>query len=283
MNVFVTGATGYMGGSVAVRLVADGHQVRSLTRDPAKVPALSEAGIDAVVGALDDAGILARGTRYAVRGTRNADAVVNAADADHHAAVEAIFGAAKGTSKVVVHMIYWVTRTAGSAVRYYRNASLSVGDPSARVTVPTAFSIHPRNIPPAPPEFAERFFDVVRWTNQPRGATPERGRNWNCSRLTSGRTSMQSSSGGATGIDRTYRVLWRLEQPGDDPQTPVRSEIRGALSRTANRALSATRELPGDWLTKHFHEYRKVSPPSTPTVTNVPTQCSKPSNGHSWG
>ena len=33
MRVFVTGATGYIGGSVASLLVAAGHAVRGLTRD----------------------------------------------------------------------------------------------------------------------------------------------------------------------------------------------------------------------------------------------------------
>ncbi|WP_214609288.1 NAD-dependent epimerase/dehydratase family protein [Streptomyces malaysiensis] len=34
MHVFVTGASGYIGGTVAVRLLQAGHQVSGLTRDP---------------------------------------------------------------------------------------------------------------------------------------------------------------------------------------------------------------------------------------------------------
>ena len=34
MNIFVTGATGYIGGSVAVRLLRDGHRIRGLVRSP---------------------------------------------------------------------------------------------------------------------------------------------------------------------------------------------------------------------------------------------------------
>ncbi|WP_264857456.1 NAD-dependent epimerase/dehydratase family protein, partial [Burkholderia cenocepacia] len=33
IRIFVTGATGYIGGSVAARLVAAGHVVTGLTRD----------------------------------------------------------------------------------------------------------------------------------------------------------------------------------------------------------------------------------------------------------
>ncbi len=66
-------------------------------------------------------------------------------------------------------MVYWVTETAGSSVRYYRDSSLVAGDPGARVTVPTGFAIFPKDIAPAPRAFAERFFDVVRWTEMPSG------------------------------------------------------------------------------------------------------------------
>ena len=39
MKLFITGATGYIGGSIANRLVAAGHTVRGLVRDPAKTVA----------------------------------------------------------------------------------------------------------------------------------------------------------------------------------------------------------------------------------------------------
>ena len=66
-------------------------------------------------------------------------------------------------------MIYWVTGTAGSAARYYRDASLRQIDQAWRVSAPTGFAIFPRDIHPAPRRFAERFFDVRRWTGMPRG------------------------------------------------------------------------------------------------------------------
>ena len=39
MMVFVTGASGYIGGSIAARLVAAGHRVTGLTRSPEKAEA----------------------------------------------------------------------------------------------------------------------------------------------------------------------------------------------------------------------------------------------------
>ncbi|WP_307874566.1 NmrA family NAD(P)-binding protein [Frankia nepalensis] len=56
----MTGATGNQGGAAAARLLADGWQVRALTRDPAGGPArrLAAAGVQVVVGDLDDRGSL---------------------------------------------------------------------------------------------------------------------------------------------------------------------------------------------------------------------------------
>jgi nucleoside-diphosphate-sugar epimerase len=51
-RVFVTGVTGYLGSSIAARLVAAGYDVHGLTRDPERVPGLSARGIQAVVGSL---------------------------------------------------------------------------------------------------------------------------------------------------------------------------------------------------------------------------------------
>ena len=67
--------------------------------------------------------------------------------------------------------IYWATRTIHSSARlYYEQAH----DPppvleGARVRVPTGFAIFPEDIVPAPRDWAERFFDVGRWTEMPRG------------------------------------------------------------------------------------------------------------------
>jgi nucleoside-diphosphate-sugar epimerase len=102
MHVFVTGATGFIGGSVAVRLRAAGHTVSGLTRGGGKAEKLAESGIEPVIGTLDDSALLAARAR-------DADAVVNAADSDHRGAVEALITGLAGTGKPLVH-------TSGSSI-----------------------------------------------------------------------------------------------------------------------------------------------------------------------
>jgi nucleoside-diphosphate-sugar epimerase len=53
-RVFVTGATGFTGGHLCRRLVAEGHQVRALVRDPARTESLRQLGVDLVSGDLRD-------------------------------------------------------------------------------------------------------------------------------------------------------------------------------------------------------------------------------------
>jgi len=96
MRLFITGATGYIGGSIAVRLVAAGHSVRGLVRDPAKAGLLSARGIEPVPGTLDNEDLLAREARAA-------EGVVNAADADHLRSVQVLLGAMEGSGKPLLH------------------------------------------------------------------------------------------------------------------------------------------------------------------------------------
>lgn len=102
MSVFVTGASGYIGGSLAERLVALGHRVRGLTRREDSAARLAARGIEPVVGSLDDAALLAREARLA-------DAVIDTASADHPASAEALVGALRGSGKALIH-------TSGSSV-----------------------------------------------------------------------------------------------------------------------------------------------------------------------
>jgi uncharacterized protein YbjT (DUF2867 family) len=44
MRVFLTGASGYIGGAVVVKLVNAGAVVRGLVRDPGKAEALAHLG-----------------------------------------------------------------------------------------------------------------------------------------------------------------------------------------------------------------------------------------------
>jgi nucleoside-diphosphate-sugar epimerase len=96
MHVFVTGASGYIGGAVAARLLRAGHTVSGLTRDTAKAEQLAQLGIQPVVGTLDDADLL---TTQA----RDADAVVNAADSDHLGAVQTLIAALAGSDRPLIH------------------------------------------------------------------------------------------------------------------------------------------------------------------------------------
>jgi nucleoside-diphosphate-sugar epimerase len=102
MKIFCTGASGYIGGSVAVHLAAAGHQVTGLVRSADKADAISAFGIEPVMGTLDDAEILSRAAR-------DADVVVNAASADHRGAVTALLDALAGSGKAFIH-------TSGSSI-----------------------------------------------------------------------------------------------------------------------------------------------------------------------
>lgn len=95
MKIFVTGATGYIGGSVAERLVAAGHQVRGLVRSANKIPLLKERGIEAVQGTLDDAEVLAQAAD-------EADAVIHAASADHPGSVVTLVSALERSGKTLI-------------------------------------------------------------------------------------------------------------------------------------------------------------------------------------
>ena len=96
MKIFVTGATGYIGGSIAQRLIALGHQVTGLVRSANKIPPLKERGIEPVLGTLDDAEILAHAADPA-------DAVIHAASADHPASVVTLVSALERSGKTLIY------------------------------------------------------------------------------------------------------------------------------------------------------------------------------------
>src|ERR1700761_7113089 len=58
MRVFVTGATGFIGSAVVKDLIAAGHQVFGLCRDPSKAAALAAAGAEVVNGTVQDEDLL---------------------------------------------------------------------------------------------------------------------------------------------------------------------------------------------------------------------------------
>lgn len=102
MKLFITGAGGYIGGSVAAALLTRGHQLRGLTRNAGSAAQLSALGIEPVLGTLDDAQLLSREARLS-------DGVINTASADHAGAVQALMAGLAGSGKPLLH-------TSGSSV-----------------------------------------------------------------------------------------------------------------------------------------------------------------------
>ena len=102
MKIFITGATGYIGGSLAHRLLAEGHRVTGLVRSEARADQARARGIVPVLGTLDDGAVLAEAARAA-------DAVIDAASADHPASAGALLSALEGSGKVFL-------RTSGTSI-----------------------------------------------------------------------------------------------------------------------------------------------------------------------
>ncbi|MGF6936487.1 nucleoside-diphosphate-sugar epimerase [Paraburkholderia sp. UCT70] len=102
MKIFVTGASGFIGGSIAAHLARAGHQVRGLIRKPEHSAGLQRLGIEPVLGTLDDRALL-------IAEAQAADAVINAASSDHEGAVRALIDGLAGSGKVFLH-------TSGSSI-----------------------------------------------------------------------------------------------------------------------------------------------------------------------
>src|ERR687897_688939 len=63
MKVLVTGASGYIGGSVATALLAAGHRVVGLVRSDERAAKVQGRGIEPLIGTLDDGSLLADAAR----------------------------------------------------------------------------------------------------------------------------------------------------------------------------------------------------------------------------
>jgi nucleoside-diphosphate-sugar epimerase len=115
MRIFITGATGYIGGAVADRLVAAGHTVVGLVRSQEKAAALAARSIEPVVGKLSDLEVIRRAATAA-------DGVVNAASAEDSPVAHVLCAALEGSGKALVH-------TSGTSVA----ADRALGEPGGLV------------------------------------------------------------------------------------------------------------------------------------------------------
>jgi nucleoside-diphosphate-sugar epimerase len=103
MNVFLTGATGYIGGAVAEALAAAGHKVLGLAHSDDRVKTLEAKGIQPWRGNLDDPASIGAGAARADAAIHTAlgrDANAPLAD---RAAVESILDAYTGTGKPFIY------------------------------------------------------------------------------------------------------------------------------------------------------------------------------------
>ncbi len=115
MKVFLTGASGYIGGSIATKLLAAGHQIVGLVRSGESAAKLREIGIEPLVGSLTNRELLAEAARCA-------DAVINAADSDNRDVVETILLVLEGTGKSFI-------QTSGTSIV----GDKAAGEPSNQV------------------------------------------------------------------------------------------------------------------------------------------------------
>ncbi len=102
MKVFITGGTGYIGGSVARGLLDRGAEVHALARSEAGLGAVEEMGAKPVRGSLADWSLL-------IAEAQAADATFECAAADDPYAAAAFIEALEGSGKALI-------RTSGSSV-----------------------------------------------------------------------------------------------------------------------------------------------------------------------
>lgn len=131
MKIFMTGASGYIGGTVAERLIEAGHSVSGLARTEAAAAKLRARGIAPLRGELSSHSVVRDAARAA-------DAVINCADASDPFVVAAIVEGLAGSGKALLH-------TSGSSI---------VGDKAAGKFSPR---VHHEDTPSEPlPEKVQR-------------------------------------------------------------------------------------------------------------------------------
>lgn len=96
MKVFMTGAAGYIGGSVASRLLHEGYVVRGLVETQEQAERIKKMGMVPIIGTLEDASLLEHEALQA-------DTIINASSTDHRASVEIMLNALAGSGKAFIH------------------------------------------------------------------------------------------------------------------------------------------------------------------------------------
>ena len=70
-------------------------------------------------------------------------------------------------------MIYWITETFGTSARYYYEAAHRLWKPEHNrtpvVEAPTAIACFPKEVIQMPKTWAERYYNLQRWTPMPSG------------------------------------------------------------------------------------------------------------------
>jgi len=94
-KVFITGATGYIGGSVASVLLKKGYSVSALVRKQTDADKLSALGINPVPGTIHDMAVIRQAAA-------DHDAIIHTADADDVYSVITFLDALKGTGKTFI-------------------------------------------------------------------------------------------------------------------------------------------------------------------------------------
>ncbi|MFZ4928104.1 NAD-dependent epimerase/dehydratase family protein [Chryseobacterium sp. Mn2064] len=107
-NVFITGVTGYLGGSIADKLLKNGYRVTGLVRtdDAEKIEVLEKRGIQTVIGNLDSIETL-------THASQKADIVIHTANVDHISSIYTLVAALEYSGKTLI------TTTGSSIVADY--------------------------------------------------------------------------------------------------------------------------------------------------------------------
>lgn len=95
-KIFIIGITGYIGGTIALKLKEKGYEVLGLARKDADINSLNALGFNIVKGSLQNVEVL----RKAIV---ESDAVINTADSDDYLVVEDFLSLLRGTGKTFIY------------------------------------------------------------------------------------------------------------------------------------------------------------------------------------